>query len=389
MTASLRILADENIPAVEHYFSVFGEVLRVPGRDICAAQLRDVDVLLVRSVTRVDAALLADSRVGFVGSATIGTDHVDTDYLRSRQIRFANAPGSNANSVVEYVIAALCQLEPVIGNFLDKRIGIVGMGNVGRRLAMQAQQLGMSVCCSDPLIDMPTGFSACTLEEVLACDIVSLHTPLTLSGPHATQHLLNRERIEALAPGTTLINSSRGAVVDNAALLDRLTRRADLQVVLDVWEGEPQISVDLLARVSIATSHIAGYSYDGKITGTTMLYDDYLKYLVESGGADVEPLRVKALTNDDRLPLAVPAGVAGDVLKAICALVIAAYPIGRDDRALRQLNASDMAKGFDLLRKQYPVRREWRNYRLSKTDVLSGKQIRMLTGLGFSIQALK
>ncbi|MCD8514252.1 MAG: 4-phosphoerythronate dehydrogenase, partial [Nitrincola sp.] len=278
--SAIKIVADENIPALDPLFTSIGEVKRVPGRRLSAADLEGADLLLVRSVTQVNHDLLKDSQVKFVGTATIGTDHIDQLCLQDMGISFASAPGCNADAVTEYVLSVLLHLAEEQGFLLtEKTVGIVGVGNVGSRLQARLSALGVQVMLCDPpraIRENPEGFVP--LEQLLQqADIVTLHTPLTREGDHATHHLLNSARLSQLKTNAILINAGRGAVIDNAALLAFSLDRDDVTLVLDVWEHEPRVDPLLASRVKIATPHIAGYTLEGKIRGTWMLYQAYCR----------------------------------------------------------------------------------------------------------------
>ncbi|HEY6132122.1 MAG TPA: 4-phosphoerythronate dehydrogenase, partial [Halioglobus sp.] len=271
---SLRILVDENIPAAEHFLGAVGQVRYVNGRMIERSQLQSVDVLLVRSVTRVDEALLSGSPVKFVGTATSGIDHIDRDYLQRRGIAFAHAPGANANSVVEYVLAAIATVGDKLEQLLAGGVaGIVGYGNIGKAVAARLAALNIRYLVYDPWLDQDAVPCAAELNQILDCDLVSLHPELTAAQPWPSHHLLGASELRRLRPDTLLINASRGQVIDNSALLARLEAGRGPLTVLDVWAGEPNISWDLLQRVTLGTAHIAGYSLDGKLRATRMLSD--------------------------------------------------------------------------------------------------------------------
>ncbi len=373
----LTIVADENMPRVAQWFAPLGEVRTLPGRAITAADLQDADVLLVRSVTRVDRALLEGSRVRFVGSATIGTDHLDLDWLAAAGIAAVAAPGCNARSVVEYVLSAFCVVDGLIEALLArrKRVGIVGLGNVGSRLARCLVGLGIDAVGCDPFrqaADVPL----CSLDEILAADAICLHTPLTRAGAHPTWHLFDADRIAALRPGTLLLNAGRGEVIDNDALLARLRRDADLDVVLDVWEGEPAIDVELLRQVRLGTPHIAGYSQDGKLAGTRLVLEACCRHF--------------------GLPLPAPeAGLAGprlwldaglDDAALLRAALLQVYDIRQDDRRLREALEVDRSGGaFDALRRHYPVRRELAACVMAVSGELAVEQCGLLRALGVTL----
>ncbi|EMD99705.1 4-phosphoerythronate dehydrogenase PdxB [Pseudomonas stutzeri] len=353
----MPILADENIPLVDEFFAGFGEIRRMPGRSINRAALENVDVLLVRSVTRVDRELLEGSAVRFVGTCTIGTDHLDLDYFEQAGIAWASAPGCNARGVVDYVLGSLLALAEVRGEVLARRrFGVVGAGEVGERLVEVLRGLGWDVRVCDPPRQGREAGDFVSLDEILAeCDVVSLHTPLTLGGDWPTFHLFDQARLSRLRPGTWLINASRGAVVDNAALRDLLLQRPDMEAVLDVWEGEPQVDVALAGLCRIATPHIAGYSLDGKLRGTAQIY----AALCAARG--VEPaIELAQLTPGPALTELAFASSAesAEMLATLCRAV---YDPRRDDADFRRSLLGDEAQrraGFDLLRKQYPPRRE-------------------------------
>ena len=272
----MLIIADENMPFVREWFAPFGTVRTLPGRALTADQVRDADALLVRSVTRVNRELLQGSRVRFVGSATSGIEHVDADYLRAQGIGCASAPGCNATAVVEYVLSCLCALDGVLEKLLAGGVvGIIGLGNVGARLTQRLQALGIHCVGYDPFLTPQSGLPLCDLDTVLNADVVCCHTPLTATGAYPTRHLLDIERLRRLRKDAVLINAGRGAVVDNAALLDLLRERDDVRAVLDVWESEPAIELALLDAVTLATPHIAGYSWDGKVAGTRAVLDSF------------------------------------------------------------------------------------------------------------------
>jgi erythronate-4-phosphate dehydrogenase len=273
----VRILADQNIPCVADAFHDLGDVIVMPGREISAQHLRDCQCLITRTVTRVDAALLAGSAVEFVGTATIGTDHLDLDYLRAANIGYSNAAGCNAEGAAEYVVSGLFELSRRKNfNPLQLQAGIVGFGNVGSRLYAKLDALGIDCLVCDPPLQRAGNSQQefVSLDRILSeCNFISLHVPLLGDGEHPTFHLLDAERLGALTDGCVLVNAARGEVVDNAALLELLGQRDDLVVFLDTWENEPLVSRDLLQRVDLATPHIAGYSVEGRLRGTQMVLD--------------------------------------------------------------------------------------------------------------------
>ncbi len=353
----MHILADENIPLVDEFFAGLGEIRRMPGRSINRAALENVDLLLVRSVTRVDRELLDGTAVKFVGTCTIGTDHLDLDYLEQAGIDWASAPGCNAPGVVDYVLGSLLALAELRGDTLAQRsYGVVGAGEVGGRLVEVMRGLGWDVRVCDPPRQVREAGGFVSLDEVLAeCDVVSLHTPLNMGGDWPTFHLFDQERLSNLRPGAWLINASRGAVVDNVALRDVLLQRPDIDAVLDVWEGEPQVDVELAGLCRIATPHIAGYSLDGKLRGTAQIYAAFCAVRGLEPAVELAQLMPgAALTELTFASCTEPA----DMLATLCRAV---YDPRRDDADFRRSLVGDAARrraGFDLLRKRYPARRE-------------------------------
>ena len=375
----MLIVADENIPYVQDAFAGLGEVRTMAGRNMDREALRDTDILLVRSVTRVGEALLDESKVRFVGTATIGTDHVDQEFLRGKEITFAAAAGSNANSVAEYVCAAMLELARRKDFCLaEKTLGVVGVGNVGSLVAGRAEALGMTVLQNDPPRQRAEGGETfIELDELLArSDIISLHVPLTRTGPDATFHLLDEKRLDQILGSTLLLNTSRGAVVDGKALLSAFPAG----IVLDVWENEPNIDTALLAKVDLATPHIAGYSFDGKVKATGMLYEQACQWL----GREPTWKWPESLPPPPtpRLEIDASGRTDEDVLRQSVRTI---YDVTQDDRALRSIAEeapSERGAGFDRLRKNYPVRREFHNTRLivhGGSSVVCDK----LCGLGF------
>jgi erythronate-4-phosphate dehydrogenase len=377
------ILADENIPNVKQSFAAFGEVKTVSGRDISAVMLTDVDVLLVRSITPVNEQLLAGSHVKFVGSATTGTDHVDMEYLAKAGIHFSHAHGANARSVTEYVLAVLAQLYVTRAiDFFDKKVGIIGLGKVGGGLYKALTKLGIHCIAYDPLIAQDSYTNMTNLDEVLQADIVCVHTPLTNVGEYPTSYMLDDKQLAKLKQGAVLINAGRGEVIDNKALVLTYNANPKLITALDVWEHEPAIHQDVLARVDIATPHIAGYSFDGKVRATQMLKDSLCEFF------ELENQLEKEVNLSD---LELDIDTNGDTRDVVCRAILAAYPISKDDEGLRQaesMNDAELAAHFDVLRKNYWQRREFSQYTVLISADCPEETQKMLTACGFNL-ALK
>ncbi|AZD07383.1 Erythronate-4-phosphate dehydrogenase [Pseudomonas chlororaphis] len=353
----MLIVADENIPLLDAFFAGFGEIRRFPGRAIDRATIEGADVLLVRSVTQVSRALLEGSQVRFVGTCTIGTDHLDLEYFQEAGIRWSSAPGCNARGVVDYVLGSLLTLAEIEGADLTQRTyGVVGAGEVGGRLIEVLRGLGWKVLVCDPPRQVAEGGDYVSLEQILAqCDVISLHTPLTKVGELPTWHLLDKQRLRQLRPGAWLINASRGAVVDNTALREVLLEREDLQAVLDVWEGEPQVDVALADLCVLATPHIAGYSLDGRQRGTAQIYQALCDYLGQPQAIHLRDLLPRPWLSEVSLD------AHSDPAWSLAMICRAVYDPRRDDADFRRSLVGSVAEqraAFDALRKGYPPRRE-------------------------------
>lgn len=376
----MKIVADENIIFLDRFFDSLGTVETYPGREIAPEHCQDADVLLVRSVTRVDESLLAGSRVRFVGSCTIGTDHIDLDYLAASNISFSNAPGSNANSVVEYLLSCLSILTETHGfNWDAHKIGIIGFGNVGSLLAKRLTKLGIEWLACDPFRDEDHLVS---LDEVLACDLITLHVPLTMDGPHPTRYLFDEQRLSSLKDSQILINTSRGDVIDNQALLAKLEQQPRFTCILDVWENEPAINPDLAKKVFLGSPHIAGYSFDGKVAGTEMIYQS----LCQNMGL---PARHKAGQFLEEAPLSKMAFTSmADPDWSLHTAIRACFDVRHDHSLLRSsldLDDAGRAEAFDRFRKNYRCRREFSGVRIQLKSAGSDLN-RKFRALGFNVK---
>ncbi len=373
----LHILADANIPHAHDAFSRYGAVTTRSGREITPEALSGADVLLIRSVTQVSPSTLEGTPVRFVASATAGMDHIDARPLAEAGITVAHAPGSNAASVVDWVLAALLRIATEKGEGLaGKTLGVVGVGAVGGRLVPRAEALGLRVLrCDPPRASAGDPGPWSPLAEVLAAsDIVTLHTPLAREGTHPTHHLIGDAELVTLQEDAWLINAARGPVVDNEALFRALARGRLGATALDVWEGEPIPNTSLASRVDIGTPHIAGYAFDGKIRGTVMVeaaLRDWLTSRLASGEtlpeawnpeaalAPPAPLVLDAPPPPQDTPLAHAAWLD--------ALVRQAYDIRADDRRFRNAvvtmpDPERRGLAFADLRRTYHVRREWSRF---------------------------
>ncbi len=378
----MKIVADENIPFLHEAFGEFGDIHAMPGRSITRESLEDATMLLVRSVTPVSGELLDQTPVKFVATATIGTDHVDTEYLNQNVIGFASAPGSNADSVAEYVIASLLHLAHRNSfKIEDKVIGVIGCGNVGSRVFKRAQALGMRCLVCDPPKQRITGSDFFRpLEELLReSDILTLHVPLTAEGEDATFRMINADFLDAAKKGVILINTSRGKVHDEKALLSSRGRLGG--IVLDVWEHEPAINPEMIHAADIATPHIAGYSYDGKVRGTEMIYQAACAFFFRESRWNAQATLEKengGVINIEKSQ------------KPVTDAVLSAYPIGEDDERTRMLakkSAQALGDAFDALRKNYRRRLEFPHFTV-RTGQLSILEQAALNTLGFQTASI-
>jgi erythronate-4-phosphate dehydrogenase len=371
----MNIYIDENIPYAKEFFADYGKLSFFSGRDVTAEQLADADVLLVRSITRVDEKLLhLNPSIQFVGTATIGTDHIDQDYLQARGITFSSAPGCNKISVAEYILSSLLVLvETKQFHLADKTVAIVGAGNTGSAVLQRLTALGVNCKLYDPPLQQAGDKrDFCNFEDVLQADIITLHVPKTDTGPYPTVHMFNEAILRKLNQQQILLNASRGEVIDNRALLELARKNLSPALVLDVWENEPNIDKQLLPYVEIATPHIAGYSLDGKTRGTEMLYQAFCKQFAFDVEHSADKFSAKAALN--KVVISQP--LDQSLIKSLMHFV---YDVRRDDALFRQ--RIDQADGFDTMRKTYQERRE-----LSTLSVHSTvEQTSLLQALGFAI----
>lgn len=368
-------------------FAGLGDVRLLPDRDIRREHLLDADALIVRSKTSVGPELLEGTPVGFVATATAGADHFDVAWLNQADIAWSAAPGCNANSVAEYVAAALALLARKRAALLPgKTLGIVGVGQVGSRVAQKAEILGLRVLRNDPPLALQTGSADFRpLEAVLSeADILTLHVPLESAGPFPTRHLADCRLFERLKPGAWFVNSSRGAVTDSDSLQCALDHHLLAACALDVWEKEPEIPEPLKRAVDFLTPHVAGYSLEGLLNGTLHCYRELCHFL------EVEP----TWTPDPRqLPpapfVAIDAAHRSDE-DVLAELLAAACPIPEDDRAWRaEMTTDDSAelrRRFDRFRKNYQSRREFAAIRVHLSHA-SPALLDVVAALGFQVCA--
>jgi erythronate-4-phosphate dehydrogenase len=361
MAQDVQIVVNKHTPYAVKAFERIGKVTAFDTHEITKDTVKDADILIVRSETKVDHTLLDGSGVKFVGTVTIGTDHVDEEYLAKNGITFVSAPGSNSNSVSEYITAALLELAQSKGFSLnDKTIGIVGVGNVGSKVWRKAKALGMQVLLNDPPLQrLGSSYPLHSLEKLMEADIITLHVPLTRSGPDATYHLFDENRIRKMNRGAILINTSRGGVVETEALKRTLSDGHLSTAVIDVWEKEPNINTSLLDLVSIGTQHIAGHSLDGKVNALRMNYEAVCRFLSKPIDLEINASLLDPVVREIKIDT-----IHGTILQTLRDIVKQCYDISADDRLLRQivsLPEEERGKYFSRLRTEYRIRREFFN----------------------------
>lgn len=368
----MRIVIDRNIRGAEQTFARLGDLVEMEGRAIRREHLLNADLLIIRTATRANAELLEGTPVRFVGTTSIGTDHLDIPWLGKAGIEWANAPGCNADSAAQYTLAMIHLACQRLGWRLeDRRVGIIGRGNVGSRLQKLLNALGVENVANDPPLADTGVAGLVSQQEALACDIVSLHVPLTKDGPYPTLRMIGTEQLARMPEGALLVNAARGDVVDGAALLDTV-RRGRIQTALDCWPGEPDLDPELLDRTVVATPHVAGYSDDGKRNGTRQVYEHYCAW------AGIPPAPPAPDSRRLELSIEQPETALETALAATCF-------IERHDTALRALAAespNERARGFDRLRKEYPFRRDFHGWDVNCADPACAAQ---LAALGFMV----
>ena len=328
------------MPKAKALFSEIADVHVMPGREIANKYLMHADALLCRSITQVNAQLLANTNVRFVGSATIGIDHLDTDWLDRANIRWVNSPGCNAAAVAQYVLSAMAYwAEKRDKSLIDLTVGIVGAGNVGTELSRCLSTLSIKhQLCDPPLQEAGDSREFVKLASILECDVISLHVPLTHSGNHSTYHLIDHAVLNHFSSEQLLINASRGAVVDNNALLSYLEAQNIANCVLDVYENEPAVNYDLVQACLLATPHIAGHSLEGKVRGSYSVYSKFCEHF-----------DITVRVNESQLyPKKNKANIDGATLERA---LLSLYDIKFNSNLLKASDEMILVKSFDLLRK--------------------------------------
>jgi len=373
----MKIVADDKIPFLKGALESFAEVNYVPCNLITREIITGADALLIRTRTKCDESLLKGSAIKFIGSATIGFDHIDTVYCAENNITWTNAPGCNSSSVCQYVVSALLKLSLDKGFSLKgKTIGIVGVGNVGSKVEKAANALGMTVILNDPpraKHENQKRFE--TLDIVLEkSDIITVHVPLTLAGDDKTFHLFDDHIFKKINKKVWLINTSRGEAVNSVALKKALSAGTIAGAILDVWENEPDIDKSLMDNVFIATPHVAGYSTDGKANGTSMIVDSLCRFF-NIGLINWIPQNIPP----PEFPCIIIEPKDKSVEKIISEAVFHSYDVSIDNCCLRSSPAT-----FEKQRGNYKIRREFSAF----TVILQGKNANAensLKELGFNV----
>jgi len=377
----MKIVCDNKIPFIKGVLEPFAEVLYLPGKETTPADVRDADAVITRTRTKCNASLLEGSSVKVIATATIGFDHIDTAWCESHGIVWENAPGCNSWSVKQYMTALLLTLAR--NRALDlstMTLGVVGVGNVGSKVAEAASVLGMKVLLNDPPRARKEGAEGfVTLDEIIRrCDVITLHVPLSREGEDATWHLFDGGRLSQMRPSQILVNSSRGEVVDNPALKAALASGHIAGACLDVWEGEPDLDPELVNMLDISTPHIAGYSADGKANGTTSAVRTVARVL----GLPLTQWRAEGIPAPQQEQSFVIDAAGKTFQQVLTEAVLHTYDISADSARLRASLAT-----FEKQRGDYPIRREFTYYSVS----LAGGTARMVEGLqrlGFKVNAI-
>lgn len=373
----IRIIADDKIPFLKGVLEPYAKVTYLPGNQINRNSISGTDALLVRTRTKCDHELLSGTPVKFIGTATIGFDHIDTEFCEKNEIKWTNAPGCNSSSVQQYIASALLRISAESEFSLkDKTLGIIGVGNVGSKVQNLANALGMNVILNDPpraRKEREKIFSS--LDHLLnESDIITMHVPLNLDGQDKTYHFFDSGTFRKIRKGSWFINSSRGEVVETEALKDALGGEKLVGAVIDVWENEPEIDIPLMHMSFLATPHIAGYSADGKANGVSMIVKDLCESfnipLTDWYPSEIPPPPVSVLTIDCN-------GKSNEEI--VRRAVFHAYNIVEDDVRLR----FDPTR-FEKERENYPVRREFSCYTIDLRDG-NEESRNLLISLGFKV----
>lgn len=369
----MKIYYEDSMPYAAEFFSELGDCNVFSHKTVDADILADADVLLVRSTTKVNQPLLAKNKqIQFVATATAGTDHVDKAYLASRNIPFISAGGCNAVAVAEYVLSAMLVMARRFNwQLTDKTVGIVGAGHVGTALSKILNILGIThMLCDPPLAKAGDTRHFVNMDDIMQCDVISLHVPWVKSGPHSTQDLFDKKRLLSLRDDQVVINACRGEVLNNQAALELYQQGKALNLVFDVWDKEPNINLDLIPHVALATAHIAGHTIEGKARGTEMLYVALCQHLGLQVDKKLSDYLPKAA------PISLPVNEQKNFWQTLSQLVLAVYDIELDDQHFRENMTGP--EQFRYIRKHYPIRREFSAIALNTGNFVDSEAIYQL-----------
>jgi erythronate-4-phosphate dehydrogenase len=375
----IKIVADDEIPFLKGAFEPFADISYLIASEITNEKIKDADALLIRTRTKCDETLLENTNIKFIATATIGFDHIDTSYCDLNNIKWINAPGCNSSSVMQYVASALLTISKKENILLsEKSIGIIGVGNVGSKVEKFAKVMGMKVLLYDPPRERKEGSDKFVeMEELISeSDIITFHVPLTFDGIDKTFHMVNPEFIKMLYKNKSIINSSRGPVVDTIVLKSAIKNNVINNCVIDVWENEPDIDRELLELVDIGTPHIAGYSMEGKANGTAICVRGINSFF--NLGMDNEwfPDKIPSPDNSGEIIINCRGKSDQDI---IFEAILTSYDIMQDDERLR-----DSIDTFESQRDNYPIRREFSFYNVKLIDENS-EITKKLNEIGFNI----
>lgn len=373
----MKIIIDDKIPYIKGALEPFAEVIYLPGNKTTPEIVKDADAIITRTRTTCNEALLADSKVKFIATATIGYDHIDTDFCEQSGITWTNAPGCNSKSVEQYIASALMALaEKRNFSLKEKTIGIVGVGNVGSKVARLCEIFGMKVLLNDPpraRIEGSKGFVE--MEEILEkADIITLHVPLNLEGADKTYHLADESFFAKTIKHPFIINSCRGEVTDTPSLKSALKSGQISGAVIDCWENEPELDRELLDLADLGTPHIAGYSKDGKANGTTMSVRALSKFF----GLGTDNWKCTGIELPESTEILID-GTGKPTQQILAEAIFATYDIREDDKRLR-----NSVETFEKQRGDYPVRREFPTFNIF-CKINNIKVIHKLNQLGFRL----
>lgn len=361
----MKIIVDENVIFAKNAFGFFGDVTLVDGRNITHKLIKDADILIIRSVTNISKQLINNTNLKFIGTATIGVDHIDFEAIKQNNIYFSDAKGCNSYAVAEYVLTAILAIADKHNLTLEgKSIGIIGYGNVGKKVKVLSETIGLKPIVNDPPLEHANfNYPFQSLNEALNCDIVTFHVPLIKDGIYKTVGLLNQDNISLIKKDAIIINTSRGKVINNQVLLNKIINNNNL-AVLDVWENEPNCLKELVNKVEIATAHVAGYSYEGKVIGTKIIYDALCNFL------NVKPVWQPPIFN--KIIKKYNYNNKTSLKQNLIQITKDIYDIYQDTANFKyQMSLPNSEKQFDLIRKNYPLRNEFPNYMVQNCDNLN------------------